>query len=497
MRSIVALALVLAGCTGSRATGTPDSTEPEIPIAVAGEGSGAPAGEGSGLAAVPEEPPPPPEPVCELGTPDGKGGCIVTAADRRGVMSAEERWDYLMTHCPDEEYGSFADTWVWDPMGEEPRMAGFDLDGEGTTFDFLSDFEGTSIIIRVREAETREKLAVIKTTSSNTRIEGEIYAHRLSVFLGFVELVPDVLPVRLEGGALEKLRDLLESEEMRDENKERNRRRVLRSVVEAIESGGHFAGAMKPWLRAFIFHSGLGHRESLAESDVMYFLTHGRRQPTDEQVRLRQYTRMYEPLGTHQGYIEMWQLAEDLSNIMLMDALTGQNDRFPGANLHFMSIAGEEVDTGRTRRNRPIFDMGEVRLLALDNGASMHSTIGTGIADLQGNVVGGTRVERFERESIDRLQSLARRLLGHGCETAPFEDEVEAIWTYFHLPEAEDRELATGYLVRTMEYIDELIDDQDGEIYVEPVITIVPEGEGSGDPAAGDQASIRNIDGEE
>jgi hypothetical protein len=224
----------------------------------------------------------------------------------------------------------------------------------------------------------------------------------------------------------------------------------------------------------------------------MYFLRDGRRQATDEQIRLRQYTRLYEPLGTHQGYIAMWQLAEDLSNIMLLDSMTGQNDRFPGANLHYVAVDGEEEETGE-RRGRPIFEMGDVRLLALDNGAAFHDQIGSGIRDLRGDIVGGTRVERFEEETIVRLRALTRRLMGHGCETLPIEDEVEAIWTYFGLQDVEDRELALGYITRVLEYVDELEEDNDDGLFIVPVITPL-EPEGSGEPV---EHEVRNIDGEE
>ncbi len=495
--SLVVVSASVLACTGSCA-GASEHTAAAVEPTEA-----LPIDEGSGLEVaepepVPEpEPEPEPEPTCDLGIPDGSGGCIITPEDRRGAMTPEARWDHVLTSCPDPELGSFAASWTWVPEGTEIEMAGFDVEGDGTTFDLLSDFEGTSIIIRVREAGTRVKLAVIKTTTSNTRVEAELFAHRISTFLGFGELVPDVHPIALAGGGLIKLADLLDDVRYSDENKERRRRNVVRAARAASENGDVFMGAMKPWLTAFIFHSGLGHRESLGESDVMYYLRAGRRQPTDEVIRLRQYTRLYEPLGTHQGTITMWQLAEDLSNLMLLDALVGQNDRFPGGNLHFISVAGEEVEVGE-RRGRPIFEMGEVRLLALDNGAALHDSIGSGIRDLRGDIVRGTRVERFERETLERLDALGRRLLGRGCEVEPFEDEVEAIWEYLGLELEEDREMALGYLARVYEYVEELESDHDGDLYIEAVLTPPDEGSGEGAEAdgSGDSAFL-SIDGVE
>lgn len=493
--------LGLFACTGSCAGGSSAEPAPSAELALgeaaaldeAQPGSGEGSDEGSAEAAIEPEPP---EPSCELGTPDGSGGCIVTPDDRRNAMTPDARWAHVMHSCPDPELGSFASDWVWAPHDAEQVLAELDVAGEGTTFDLLSDFEGTSIIIRVRDAATRDKLAVIKTTTSNTRVEAEVYAHRLSTFLGFGELVADVHHVALSGGALDKLEALLNGIRYSDEGKESRRLRVIRQVRAARQADSAFMGAMKPWLRAFIFHSGLGHRESLATSDVMTYLRARGPQPTDEEVRLRQYTRLYEPLGTHQGTIAMWQLAEDLSNIMLLDALTGQNDRFPGGNVHFMSVAGEEVEIGE-RRGRPIYEMGEVRLLALDNGAALHDQIGSGIRDLRGDIVGGTRVERFERETLEHLDALGRRLLARGCESPPFDDEVEAIWTYLGLAAADDRALALGYLTRLFEYLDEL--RRRGEPVLEPRLTVHDgSGDGSGEGSGAEHAGpVRSIDGEE
>jgi hypothetical protein len=500
-RDVIALAGLLllapvAACTEACAGGAPPEAigassesattvdrESAASLAASENGEPVPTSDGSGDAvAIVAEPEPEPEPVCELGTPDGSGGCIVSPADRRAALGPEGRLAHVLTACPDPELGPMLEPWVWHAPPGEREMAALDLGGEGTAFDLLSDFEGTSIILRVRDAASREKLAVIKTTTSNTRVEAEVYAHRLSVFLGFEELVPDVHYVTLDLPTIDKVRELLRGVRYSDERKEARRDRVLRQLWSAREGGTPFRGAMKPWLSAFIFHNGLGQRESLAESDVMRYLRARGPQPTDESVRLRQYTRLYEPLGTHQGEIALWQLAEDLSNIMVLDSLTGQNDRFPGANLHFIATSGQETEIGE-RRGRPIYDMGTVRLLALDNGAALHDRIGSGIRDLQGDIVGGTRVERFEPETLARLDALGRRLLGRSCDAAPFDDEVEAIWNYLGLEDAEDRALAAGYLERALDYIDDIRNRSGDDALLNPVF-LPTEGSGELDSEA-------------
>lgn len=461
--AILLTCVASACCAGGTSSTEPVPDEAES-TAVVADGTG----EGSAQA-VWDDPPPEPTPelpACFLGVPDGSGGCIVTPEDRRAAMSTTLRWEHVLTACPDPDLGSFAELWIWGAPQGEQMLQSHDLEGDGTTFDLLADYEGTSIIIRVREAGTRDSLGVIKTTSSNTRVGAEIYAWRLANFLGFGELVPPVLPVELGDGALRKMRDLLAGITYDDEWKETNRQRVVRDLNAAISAGTTYFGAYKPWLRAFMFHGGLGDRERLAGQPVMDHLVARGEQPGSEDVTLAQHTRLYSPRGTHRGTIPMWQLAEDLSNMMLMDALMGQNDRFAGANLHFRAVDGTETEAGQ-RDGDPIFDMGEVRLLALDNGAALRGRNGGGILDLQGRIASGTRVERFDPISVARARALARRTLGYGCETAPFDDEAAAIWAWLGI-EGEEAERAAGYLETTLQYIDELEDQYGDDIWLAP-----------------------------
>ncbi len=418
-------------------------------------------------------------PAMPADTTEGATGTTpALPADAPGPMAnASFAWNEAMTACPDPAVGSAASAWAWRPDADERALYALDLNGPGTTFDFLADFEGTSIIIRVRDAETNESLAVIKTNSSNTEVDGEVFAYRLSRFLAFDGLVAPAVPVDLGGGALEKLLDLISHHSYDDPNKERNRDRVERQVRQALRDGTTFHGAMKPWLGAFMFHSGLGHRESLAEQPVMRRLRARSDQPNDELVTLEQFTRLYSPAGTHRGVIPMWQLAMDMSNMMLMDALTGQNDRFAGANIHFIAVEGERTEEGE-RRSLPIYNLGEVRLLALDNGATLSSSNGSGLADIQGNIVRGTRVERFSEAAVQRVLAMGRRALGAGCDSAPFADEHDAMWSYFGLS-GRVTERTDNYLGNTIEYVQGIVDRYGDAAFLRPV-------HGDSDEAIGD-----------
>lgn len=357
----------------------------------------------------------------------------------------------IPNECPSGE----TPTWIYSLDAREQALADIDLEGPATTFGLLADFEGTSIIIRVKDTETGQSLGVIKTNTSNNSTVGEIYAYRLARLLGFSEIVAPVIPVELHGDALRKVRDLMTSRRYSDAAKERNRRSVLDEVNKAIEEGGSFTGAFKVWVPAFMFHAGLGTYDSIGRQEITQHLSARSPQPPRKEIRLSQLTRLYSPQGTHRGTADLAQLAMDFSNMLLMDALMGQNDRFAGANVHFRSVTDTREESGR-RAGLPIYEMGEVRLLSLDNGASMSSRAGAGIADLQGNHAAGTRIERFSRTSVEQLRRVARRIQGVDCEAPASEEEIRSFFAFMGVTESAPRGRAIGYIEPVLRYIDDL-----------------------------------------
>lgn len=406
------------------------------------------------------------EPECPIGTPDGHGGCFVSPEDRRTALSDEAVAEHLRGACPDPEYGSFADAWTWVPGSWEQAVHDIDMASEATFTDLLSEFEGTSIIWRVRDAETRTSLAAVKTNTSNNRLEAEVYAWRISEFLGFDELVTPTIYWTPSVPSMRKVRDMLARVTYRDADKEARRQRVIRALDTAMAGGTPFEAVVKPWLTGFIPSVTMGRRENMAEHRVMQFLRVGGPQPGTENIRLTTISRLNTPHGTHRADFEEWRLATDLSNLLLMDAIMGQNDRFAGGNLHMRSEAWHREEVG-TARNLPIFAYGPSRLLALDNGAALRGTHGSGLNDLQGRNLAGTRVERFDRDVVERLRGLARRTTGRYCDTEPFADEREAAWLYLGLDGAwADR--AENFMLQTLDYIDQLEARHGDRIWLRP-----------------------------
>lgn len=366
--------------------------------------------------------------------------------------------------CPSEK----SVTWVYTYDEHEKALADIDLEGEGTTFGLLADFEGTSIIIRVKDAKTGTSLGVIKTGTANNSMAGEVFAYRFARLLGFSEMVAPVIPVDLHGGALVKLRDLLRAKSYKDKNKDWQRQRVVRELEQAIRNDTVFHGAFKEWIPAFQFHAGLGKRENLGRQPITRYFRANAEQPKHEDISISQLTRLYSPRGTHRGTADLAQLAEDYSNMMLMDALMGQNDRYAGANVHFRSLDGTREEVG-TQSGLPVFELGRVRLLALDNGASLHSRTGTALGDIQGTRVSATRIERFSRTAIEQLRRFTQRTLGEGCDGPATEEELTSLFKFLGVTDAETRKKTINYAPPVLKYINELEARYGDEIYFDPI----------------------------
>jgi hypothetical protein len=86
--------------------------------------------------------------------------------------------------------------------------------------------------------------------------------------------------------------------------------------------------------------------------------------------------------------------AKDFSNMMVMDAIIGNDDRFPGGNLHFRTETGKYTNS----RGQIVFD--SVRLFSLDNESAMRGGASVGMRDLK------TFVSRFDEDFISKLKDL-------------------------------------------------------------------------------------------
>lgn len=354
----------------------------------------------------------------------------------------------------------------WEPSKAERLLLDLDLDGPGTSFDLLGDQEGASIIFRVRNTKTKEKVAVVKLNSRHSQASAEVFAWRLAHYLGFPDIVIPAVPVRLKGGALLKLRRLFMGLSYDDPAKEKIRLEIVANLNEASAGNLIFSGVLKPWLTSFMFTEELGTLENLANSPVAEWLKYDGFPPDAGDYTLRQRTRLYKPKGIHLGTINKKQLTHDLSNIMILDALMGQSDRFAGANLHFWNKGGQRIELAPEGKN-PVWDLGRVRLLALDNGLAFRGRNGNGLFDLQGLAEAGSKVELFEPKTVGQLRKLGEILLQTTDNPDMDQEKAHAVWKYFGL-EHKQYSLAQYYLQGTLDYLNTLEITNNHAIYLTP-----------------------------
>jgi hypothetical protein len=101
----------------------------------------------------------------------------------------------------------------------------------------------------------------------------------------------------------------------------------------------------------------------------------------------------------YRGASTIGEAARDFSNMMVMDALIGNDDRFPGGNVHFRT----RNETARIEGGEVVFE--EARLFSLDNEAAFKRYLGSvAHRDLK-------RIKRFDTRMLDRLEELRTRLL--------------------------------------------------------------------------------------
>lgn len=190
-----------------------------------------------------------------------------------------------------------------------------------------------------------EVVGAFLSENPSTSVAGEIATFEIGRALGCGELFQPAVNMELRGKGLVAFRRLMEEGVFVGE-KELNRRRVL---AEIESDPGVLHGVFKQWLpmKPVAYRSielpDVPPNGALNESDpIARFLKRDAPQPGAERITLP---------GV-EGSAPTSELARQLSDILLIDALAGEWDRFSGANIHVY------VEGGRAR------------LVALDNGGA-------------------------------------------------------------------------------------------------------------------------------
>ena len=255
--------------------------------------------------------------------------------------------------------------------------------GEGKYSIALHTGGGTSAYAIVQRAGQGTVGALIPDNSANY-ITGEVNAWCLGRALGCAELFQPAVRVSLRGPGLATFKTLLRQTSYKG-NKEQNRLTVLKQIEREPSA---LPVVFKRWSqnpKEYPIETG----NTLNTQDMIArYLRNDAPEPTGATVTIRGAT------ATQRD------LARQLSNIFLVDALCGQWDRFSGGNLH------TDIQDGH------------VQFMALDNGG----------ASITGPLRYTTKytnlVSRFDKEIADRLLGIDG-LLNGGHEFAEFTDAHE------------------------------------------------------------------------
>ena len=236
-----------------------------------------------------------------------------------------------------------------------------------------------------------ELVGAFRSESASTSVEGEIATFNIARALGCTDLFQPATGMELRGKGLVTLTHLLKTATF-PPIKEPDRAQVL---AEIAGNPSLLSGVFKQALpvKAVKYYSieraSVPPNGVLNEADpIARFLKNSAPQPDMEPIT---------PPGI-QGRAPARTLARQLSNILLVDALAGQWDRYSGGNLHML------------------VEDGTAHLIAVDNG-------GAGFDGDHGNLGKfKTWVTRFDPKVVARLFAL-EAFLGKGGRFLAFRDE--------------------------------------------------------------------------
>jgi len=287
------------------------------------------------------------------------------------------------------------------PLVREARLRRLGINGSKKfKFKASKGFEGTSVWVKIKDADGKN-IAIFKPTNGNTYDRGEVFTYQMAKILGIEQMYPVTILHTLDKTGCKKFSDALDKVAYKG-MKERNRKKLMKKCRK-----GRLEGAVKEWVLDFQFFQAIGKTERLKKHSLYKHLTYKGTRPTaGKYVEAKTVTRLYKPdrckRATYRGKLDRAQLARDLSDLMILDVLNANEDRFPGANIDFKSL-GKAKETKEC-----VFDFGESRLFSLDNGATFKGTYSNAFVDFTKRL----KVSRFRKETFRRLVDIDRFVKG-------------------------------------------------------------------------------------
>jgi len=303
-----------------------------------------------------------------------------------------------------------------------------DLNSDQIGLSLMGDLEGRSIILKVKD-NAGKTIATFKPTSGSTFYRGEFASFRLAEFVGLGALYPQTEIAYLTPKTQNKVKALLENvkydKDYGDKHqgqmtrKEENRVIILEEMNRNIETNKNMNGALKLWITDIQFYKPLGSKIGFRLHPVYKYIKASGPQPPHKMYTVKQCTQLLEPKGCMSGIAYLDQLTKDMSSIMLLDAVIGNGDRFPGGNVHF-KLTGKAA-----------------RLFSLDNGAVLRPGDTTSLDTLK-----EFGISRFVKQYVDKLRALK-------------DMSTPAVMELLGLA-PEDYEIFKVNLNNTLKYVDEL-----------------------------------------
>lgn len=282
-----------------------------------------------------------------------------------------------------------------DPVVREALLRGVNLNRSSDyKFKAAKSFEGTSVWVKIKDADGNN-IAVFKPTNGNTYHRGEVFTYQMSKLLGTEDMYPVTFLHTLDDRGCRKLVTALKKVKYKG-MKEKNRKKLIRRCAK-----GGLEGAVKEWVRDFQFFGAIGKVKKLKRHHAYSLLLSKKARPRPgKKIKAKTVTRLYKPdhckKATYLGKIDEPRMGRELSDMLVMDVLNGNEDRFPGANLEFQSLEGGK------ETKKCVFDFGPSRLFSLDNGATFKGTRSNAFVAFTKDL----NVSRFSRKTFHRLKSL-------------------------------------------------------------------------------------------
>ena len=243
-------------------------------------------------------------------------------------------------------------------------------------FKLLGDLEGTSMILKIKDTN-KETIAVFKPSSGSTNHRGEYASYKLGKILG-LEVYPQVKIATIPFTRLTEIKEILKKIKFKKfhgkkhvshmKRKEENRKKMLKHLNSLIKKKQGLEGALKLWVKKLMFSEQVGTLKSFVKHPIYFQLATFMKQKDinakKNYVSFRQYTKIFKPEGTYYWFSNFQKLTKNFSTMLLIDAILGNRDRFPGGNVHFAPLRLNLVKEDGNKIN-----FNEASLISIDNGA--------------------------------------------------------------------------------------------------------------------------------